>query len=472
MKTLKKLVCIVVALSFMIMPVYAAGETKTFSDVPENNWAYKYIAKLAEDGIITGYGDGTYRPENDVSYNEFAALAVRACKGFDADAMKAKYNKDTVEEYNWATIYHRYAAENSFYAWDDAIGIWDEGDMCVDFSTVIDLTGPCTRAAAAGIISDILVEELGKNLDVMWLSALEEEYAYPREKNTIFLAEESHNSIYRIHYAVANTIAHGIISGFPDGTFGGEKHLTRAQAAAIIYRLIYSDLTPSSAAMGFEEYNKYKEERRQEILSTIPTVNLSDYNINTKAGRLEASKAKAKEVIAKLAIDPANDLWDESESMKAGYIAGWLGNNAGTQHDQSLEAYGVNYGNEAFAAFFCGSAACSGFCKAYKLCCDELGIECVHVNEGLWTHQWCKVFVDGHWEIEDVQGGVYGAGERHPVEGIPAEVTKDYVYFNLKIDGNLFFSANGYYMIGLPMASYEALPQAAVKGDALKAMIK
>ena len=158
--------------------------------------------------------------------------------------------------------------------------------------------------------------------------------------------------------------------------------------------------------------------------------------------------------------------------MKLSYICGWLGSNAGTQHDQSTEAYSTNYGNEAYAALFTDAAACSGFCKALKLFCDELGFTCIHVNEGLWTHQWCKVYVDGHWEIADVQGGVYGNGERHPVEGMPVKVTKDSVLFDLKIDGNIFTSVNGYSQIGLPMASYEALPQAAVKENDLKSMIR
>ena len=472
MKTLRKLVCIVLTLSFMVMPAYAAEEPKTFPDVPEGSWAYEYIMKLAEDGVITGYGDGTFRPKDDVSYDEFAALAVRACKGFDADKANERYSMETVEGSNWATVYHKYAVDNNFYAWDNAIGVWNESEMTADFSSVIDLTGPCTREAAAAIVSDVLVEDMGESLDVMWLTALEEEYAYPREKNVEFLAEESSTPSYRIRYAVANNIAHGILSGFPNGTFGGKQHLTREQAAAIIYRLLYSDHQPSDAAIGYGEYQKSIEEKRTEAIKKIPSVDLSRYDLSSKDGRLEASKAKVKEVIAKLAIDPDNRYWNDSESMKLAYICGWLGNNAETQHDQSLEAYSSNYGNEAYAALFSGSAACSGFCKALKLFCDELGYECVHVNKDLWTHQWCKVYVDGHWEIADVQGGVYGNGERHPVEGVPVKANATTVFFELNIDDNAFRCASGYTMIGLPMASYEALPQAAVKGDALKALIK
>jgi hypothetical protein len=48
----------------------AWGNTK---DVPESHWAYKAINFLVENGILKGYVDGTFKPDQKVSRAEMAA---------------------------------------------------------------------------------------------------------------------------------------------------------------------------------------------------------------------------------------------------------------------------------------------------------------------------------------------------------------------------------------------------------------
>lgn len=49
-----------------------------FPDVPATAWYRPYIERLVELGVVAGYPDGTYRPNNPVSRAEMAALLVRA----------------------------------------------------------------------------------------------------------------------------------------------------------------------------------------------------------------------------------------------------------------------------------------------------------------------------------------------------------------------------------------------------------
>ena len=49
----------------------------TFSDVNSKSWAYKYIGYLEKYDIIKGYNDGTFRPDDAVTRAEFVAMAVR-----------------------------------------------------------------------------------------------------------------------------------------------------------------------------------------------------------------------------------------------------------------------------------------------------------------------------------------------------------------------------------------------------------
>lgn len=48
-----------------------------FTDVPASYWANGYILKAAELGIISGYKDGTFKPDNTVTYEQAITMLVR-----------------------------------------------------------------------------------------------------------------------------------------------------------------------------------------------------------------------------------------------------------------------------------------------------------------------------------------------------------------------------------------------------------
>lgn len=48
-----------------------------FSDVKSGVWYYPYIRQLASYGVVSGYKDGTFRPNNAVSRAEFVSMLVR-----------------------------------------------------------------------------------------------------------------------------------------------------------------------------------------------------------------------------------------------------------------------------------------------------------------------------------------------------------------------------------------------------------
>ena len=51
--------------------------SNTFSDVAKSHWAANYIGYMQQFGIITGYADGSFRPDASVTRAEFAAIASR-----------------------------------------------------------------------------------------------------------------------------------------------------------------------------------------------------------------------------------------------------------------------------------------------------------------------------------------------------------------------------------------------------------
>ena len=49
-----------------------------FPDVSDNHWAAPQIKLLSEQGVIVGYPDGTFQPDENVTRAEFASMAIKA----------------------------------------------------------------------------------------------------------------------------------------------------------------------------------------------------------------------------------------------------------------------------------------------------------------------------------------------------------------------------------------------------------
>lgn len=56
----------------------ATEPTTLFSDVPKTDAAYTHIKKLKDYGIINGYGDGTFKPDANITRREAAIMIANA----------------------------------------------------------------------------------------------------------------------------------------------------------------------------------------------------------------------------------------------------------------------------------------------------------------------------------------------------------------------------------------------------------
>ena len=79
--------------------------SNNFSDVPKGYWAANYIGYMQQFGIITGYSDGSFRPDAPVTRAEFAAIASR----FEKLTEGSKSFTDVPDTY-WAARYINFAA--------------------------------------------------------------------------------------------------------------------------------------------------------------------------------------------------------------------------------------------------------------------------------------------------------------------------------------------------------------------------
>jgi hypothetical protein len=71
--------------AFIIRPEYGEdfsySPTPHFTDVLDTHWAFKYVQKMYDEGITTGYPDGTYRPSQNVTRGQMAAFIIKALFG-------------------------------------------------------------------------------------------------------------------------------------------------------------------------------------------------------------------------------------------------------------------------------------------------------------------------------------------------------------------------------------------------------
>ena len=95
---MKKTVAAALAAAFV---VGASGTTfaasNPFSDVPAGHWAYQSVAKLAAEGVIEGYGDGTYRGDRNITRYEMAQMIAKAMAKNPSGANKAELDRLAAE---------------------------------------------------------------------------------------------------------------------------------------------------------------------------------------------------------------------------------------------------------------------------------------------------------------------------------------------------------------------------------------
>ena len=68
-----------------------------FSDVPAGHWAYDAVTQLAADGIIEGYGDGTYLGNRNITRYEMAQMIAKAMAKNPSGADKAALDRLAAE---------------------------------------------------------------------------------------------------------------------------------------------------------------------------------------------------------------------------------------------------------------------------------------------------------------------------------------------------------------------------------------
>ena len=94
---MKKLLAVVGAACLLGSANVAGAAASPFSDVPQDSWAYDAVAQLAADGIVEGYGDGSFKGGRAITRYEMAQITAKAMAKNPAGTDKALVDKLAAE---------------------------------------------------------------------------------------------------------------------------------------------------------------------------------------------------------------------------------------------------------------------------------------------------------------------------------------------------------------------------------------
>lgn len=168
-----------------------------YSDI-SNHWAKDFINDLLSKNILSGYEDGTIRPDKNISRAELTTLVVRAMGLKPSENPVLDFaDKDSIP--SWAAGYIALAKENGI------ISGYEDKTFRADKI--------CTREEAVTILMNAF--KLG-------------------ESDNEIKFEDAKDISAWAYKALAKAIESGIVNGYPDNTFKPRNNIKRAEIFALL----------------------------------------------------------------------------------------------------------------------------------------------------------------------------------------------------------------------------------------------
>ncbi len=207
-RPIKKLLALLLTLALLAaLPVTALA----FSDVPD--WCSQAVSALSRRGVVNGYPDGSFRPDESISRAACAKLLAELCLP-DGDAGDYLQRVANANGDYWANEYVALALSlgigdygMSRSSWDTAVTRIETADMAQAFYAASTMATSSTLAVDSGVAQYIgdygSFRYSGDADDVLWMYTL------------------------------------GLVAGVnSDGDFEAYSTLTRGQACVVFYRMI------------------------------------------------------------------------------------------------------------------------------------------------------------------------------------------------------------------------------------------
>lgn len=180
-------------------PVDTISTKISFSDVPTSHWAYNSITNLVDLGYVSGYPNGTYGIEKEVTRGEAASIIARWMRGTGKIVEKETYNNPFAD------------VPSTYWASKNILEVVDAGYMGGKGNGKFEPLATVTRAEMATILVNVL--DVEKKAD----------YQFHDVASTYWASEY-----------IKTAYSHGLVNGVGNYKFNPTGKVTRAQYAVFI----------------------------------------------------------------------------------------------------------------------------------------------------------------------------------------------------------------------------------------------
>lgn len=180
------------------------AEAVSYSDVPVSYWAYNAINYLSSKGMVSGYPDGTFKPDASVTRAEFTAMLVKALR-LSATGTTGAFTDIAPDSWCYNAVNEATAA----------------GLVSGTGGHLFDPNAPVTREQMAGMVANALGAK-ASSVDGTELNPF---------------SDKSNVSTWALT-SMEQAVKAGIVSGVSADTIAPHANATRAQATAIIYKML------------------------------------------------------------------------------------------------------------------------------------------------------------------------------------------------------------------------------------------
>lgn len=260
---MKKILAVVLSVAALASTTSALAAT--YSDVPENAWYTGYVNKISELKGFAGYEDGTFRPDNQITQEEFVKTVVALTVGEQPEAT----GENASPKRSWKNCWDSWAQPYLNKAME--MGLITEEDTDFRYNGL-----PCTRGNMAKIATrafEYLKEE--DIADTSTYAAKLKDYSDIPDKFKSY---------------VLQAYGKGIISGYEDGTFRSDGILTRAEASSVLVRLIDKDERPNADETLYDYFGR-KVTFTEPLRTDVPEqyqVSIADHKVLSQANYNES----------------------------------------------------------------------------------------------------------------------------------------------------------------------------------------
>ena len=253
---MKKILAVMLSVAALVS-ASSAAMAASYTDVPENAWYTGYVNKISELKGFAGYEDNTFRPDNQITQEEFVKTVVALTVGEQPEAT----GENTEPKRSWKNCWDSWAQPYLNKAME--MGLITEEDTDFRYNGL-----PCTRGNMAKIATRAF--EYLKEEDIA-------------DTSTYATKLKDYSDIPdKFKSYVLQAYGKGIISGYEDGTFRSDGILTRAEASSVLVRLIDKDERPDADETLYDYFGR-KVTWTEPLRIDVPEqyqVSLSDISIS------------------------------------------------------------------------------------------------------------------------------------------------------------------------------------------------